>query len=62
LSWKTSDKGDGVPVRIIIEMLKHGYSPKEIHEEYPSVPPHVIRIINEKIKNKEKLLAEVKVF
>ena len=54
-------KGTRVPVMIIIEMLKRGYSPEEIHEEYPSVPLHVIKLIDRKIRNKEKLLAEIKV-
>ena len=54
-------RGTRVPVSVIIEMLKQGYSPEEIHDEYPSVPLHVIRIIDKKIRNKEKLLAEVKV-
>ncbi len=54
-------KGTRVPVKVIVDMLKRGYSPEEIHEEYPSVPIRAIRMINERIRKKERLLAEIKV-
>jgi len=54
-------KGTRVRVNIIVEMLKSGFSPKYIHEEYPSVPLDIIVKIAEKLKRGERLLAEVRV-
>jgi len=54
-------RGTRVPVSVIIGMLKNGYTPKEVHEEYPSVSLHIIETIYKKLKKGEKLLAEVKV-
>ena len=52
-------RGTRVPVSVIIGMLKKGYTPREIHEEYPSVSLRIIEAIYEKLKKGEKLLAEV---
>jgi len=54
-------RGTRVPVSVIIGMLKKGYTPEEIHNEYPSVPLHIIETIYKKLKRGEKLLVEVKV-
>jgi len=54
-------KGTRVPVHIIIGMLKKGFSPEDIHEEYPSVPLEIIIKIAKKLRKGDKLLAEVRV-
>ncbi len=54
-------RGTRVPVSVIIGMLKKGYTPERIHEEYPSVSLNVIKTIYEKLKKGEKLLAEIRV-
>ncbi len=54
-------KGTRVPVHYIVELLKDGMSPEEIHEEYPSVPLEVIRKLKEKLDRNEPIYVLVKV-
>ena len=54
-------KGTRVPVHAIIDLLKAGMSPEEVHEQYPSVPLEIIRKIKEKLDKGEPIYALVRV-
>ena len=53
-------RGTRVPVEIIVALLKRGYKPEEIHEEYPSVPLEAIMEIAEKVLKRRPVLVYVK--
>jgi len=43
-------KGTRVPVQYILELWCKGYSPKQIHEQYPTVPEKLIKKIVENLE------------
>ena len=49
-----------MPVEIIVALLKRGYKPEEIHEEYSSVPLEAIMEIAEKVLKRRPVLVYVK--
>lgn len=53
-------KGTRVPVEVVARMLRRGYTPKEVHEEYPSVPLEAIEALWRSITERKPVLVEVK--
>lgn len=53
-------KGTRVPVRFIVELLKAGLRPEQVHEQYPHVPLEIIRKIAEELK-KGKIVLKVEI-
>ena len=54
-------KGTRVPVQFIVEMLKAGHKPEDIHKEYPSVPMEVIMYIKRCISGGDPPKAKIKI-
>ena len=54
-------RGTRVPVEIIVKMLRRGYTPEQIHEEYPSVPVEAIEVIRRTLMRRNAVLVENKV-
>lgn len=43
-------KGTRVPVQYILELWCKGYNPKQIHEQYPTVPEKLIKKVVENLE------------
>jgi len=54
-------RGTRVPVEIIVKMSRRGYTPEQIHEEYPSVPVEAIEVIRRSLMRRNAVLVEIKV-
>jgi len=48
-----------LPFFLVVNMLRAGYSPEEIHRQYPAVSVDTIRLIKKMLERGEKFYAEV---
>lgn len=54
-------KGTRVPLEFVVKMLRSGLTPERVHEEYPTIPLDIVRVIANELNEKGEVVVKLTV-